>query len=115
MSFISCDKDNIEETSINTTSAEEIQNHILNGYWELDSYRFLKDSTYTKEQYYTTMKFLDDINYDMYHTKIEKFNTEPWFDKLKTIEDKTFLVRYMSETDYNEDIHPAYSQYAVAI
>lgn len=112
--FVSCEEDNMEEIVLNASTAEDIQKLIKEGYWQLDLYKYAGESNYRSQSTYFTFKFAGDT-YDLYSSKKDKFNTEPWFYRIKEISNKPYFVRYASEKDFQNDTYADYQAYGVLI
>ncbi|TCV19936.1 hypothetical protein EDC17_100335 [Sphingobacterium alimentarium] len=113
--LFSCEEDNMDDVVLNATTAEEIQKVIKEGYWQLDLFKYAGESTYRSQNTYFTFEFAGDNRYDLYSSKKDKFNTEPWFYRIKEISNKPYFVRYASEKDFQNDTYADYQAYGVLI
>lgn len=114
-SLFSCKEDTIEDAILNATTANEIQQAITQGFWQLDQYKYPEEPNIRNQQTFLAYEFKNEGNFDEYHRKNVKFNKERWYYRIKEINKKVYLVRYASEDDYKKDSYADYQAYQVKI
>lgn len=103
----SCSKDddngNTQENNeiLNSTSAEEIQNVILSGVWQVEKWREGSESAFKDAETFGAYKFLDTKNREAYFMKDQLYST--WFYKITTMDGKAVFLTYPNQEGYDNN------------